>query len=477
MNFIAKAPQVPLTSFKRTKIIATVGPASGSYEQIRALIKAGANGLRLNFSHGTHADHAQYIQSIRRASQELGKPVAIIQDLQGPKVRCGDFPGTMQIRKGDTLQLVYEEDNPSSDQIPTQYDLSQKVKVGEQIFLYDGRISAVVSGITGKTVTIQAENDGSLVKRKGINLPDTDFGGDVITDKDKADLAFGATQDVDYVAQSFVQTADDLRALRKLMARHSMTAKLIVKFETKAAIAHMDEIVQEADVVMVARGDLAGETSAETVPIVQRQLIGLGLRNAKPTIIATQMLLSMTESPEPTRAEVSDVSTAVLLGADCVMLSEETAAGQFPIEAVKTMKRIIISNERSIFPRVIWPDADDHTREDAIARAVTRLSESIQAKAIIAKTKTGSTALHIAVRRLPVPLLAITADDRTAQQLAIVYATKSYVQTADEPAFQELIAWLKRQKLIVPGDALAMVSGSQPGVTGETDTIKIHIVE
>ena len=477
MNFITSTHGIPLTAFKRTKIIATVGPSTNSYKQIAGMIRAGANGLRLNFSHGSHDEHAKWIAWIRQASRELGKPVAIIQDLQGPKVRCGDFEGTIEIHKGDRLNLEYNADYAMSGHVPTQYDLSKKVHPGERVYLYDGRIRTVVASIAGKVVTVEAENDGGLVKRKGINLPDTDFGGDVIPKKDKADLAFGATQDIDYVAQSFVQSAADLRAMRRLMSARGMDAKLIVKFETRAAMNHMEEIVQEADVVMIARGDLGGETSAETVPIVQRQLIGLGLRYAKPTIVATQMLLSMTASPEPTRAEVSDVSTAVLLGADCVMLSEETAAGQFPLEAVKTMKRIILANEHSISPRVIWPEFDDHTQQGSIARAAVRLSESIQAKAFIANTKSGATALHIASRRLPIPVLSVTTELRTAQQLTIVFATKSYVKGGGELDFTPLIEWLKAQQLVKRGDALTMVTGSQPGVAGTTDTIKVHIVE
>ncbi|HXR49660.1 MAG TPA: pyruvate kinase, partial [Verrucomicrobiae bacterium] len=333
---------VPITEYKRTKIIATIGPATAGYESIKRLIMAGANGLRLNFSHGSHAEHAESIVRIRKASLELNKPVAIIQDLQGPKIRLGDFDGEINVKEGEALRLGYEADYTASGVIPIQYDLAAKVKAGERLYLYDGRVRARVTSITGSVIHVTALNSGMLLKRKGINLPDTDLAGDVITEKDKADLAFGATQDIDYVAQSFVQTADDLKALRELMNQHHMTAKLIVKFETRAAVDNIDAIVQEADAIMVARGDLAGETSAETVPIVQHKLIGLGQRYAKPVIIATQTMLSMTDSPAPTRAEVSDVATAILLGADAVMLSEETAMGKYPTETVATMKRIML---------------------------------------------------------------------------------------------------------------------------------------
>ncbi|PID32000.1 pyruvate kinase, partial [Candidatus Saccharibacteria bacterium] len=319
---------VPIDQYKRTKIIASVGPATDSYEQIRALIKAGANGLRLNFSHGTHDERKRQIKWIRDASKELDKPVAIIQDLQGPKIRLGDFEGTITVESGQSFRLQYGADYDKTGIIPIQYDLSKKMKRGERLYLFDGRVQMTITSIKDGVIHAQAENDGYLLKRKGINIPDTDLGGDVITEKDKADLAFGSTQDIDFVAQSFVQTADDLRAMRQLMRSLNMDARLIVKFETRSAVEHMDAIVREADMVMVARGDLAFETRPESVPIVQRQLVGLGRKYARPTIIATQMLASMTESPEPTRAEVSDVATAVIIGADCVMLSDETNVGK-----------------------------------------------------------------------------------------------------------------------------------------------------
>lgn len=476
MQFTEHIPGIPLQSFKRTKIIATIGPASAGYEQIRDLIKAGANGLRLNFSHGTYDEFTQHIKWIREASKELDKPVAIIQDLQGPKIRCGDFEGAIQITAGELISLRYDKGTPDAGQhhVPTQYNLAQKVKPGERLYLYDGRIRTVVERIEGSIVYARAENSGTLIQRKGINLPDTDFGGDVITSKDRRDLAFGATQGIDYVAQSFVQTPDDLHAMRQLMQAHHMTAKLIAKVETKAAIEHMEAIVQAADVIMVARGDLAGETSAETVPLVQRELIGLGMKYARPTIIATQMLLSMTSSPEPTRAEVSDVATAVLLGADCVMLSEETAVGSFPIDTVKVMKRIIRTNERSPFPKIVWPAHENHARPYAIASAANRLAEGIQAKAIVAETKSGATAIHVATCRPSIPLIAVTDSVSTAQQLAIVYSVKSYVRAASDKAALKLGEWLGMHDLLQHSDIFVAVSGKQPGVAGTTDTIKVR---
>jgi pyruvate kinase len=475
-----KVPVVPLERYKRTKIIATVGPATDSYEAILDMIKSGANGLRLNFSHGDHAEHGQRIKWIRKASKEYGKPVAIIQDLQGPKIRLGDFEGIINVQEGQALRLGYKSDYEKTNVIPIQYDLSKKVKRGERLYIYDGKVRTTITSVKDGIVHVRVENDGILIKRKGINLPDTDFGGDVITKKDKEDLAFGSTQDIDYVAQSFVQTADDIRNLRKIIKNLGMTAKIIVKFETRSAVAHMEEIVKETDSIMIARGDLAVETPTESVPIIQRQLIGLGLKYAKPTIVATQMLFSMTEMPEPTRAEVSDVATAVLVGADCVMLSDETANGRYPIKAIEVMKRVILYTEQNAPVKVTFIDDSVHvgsSRQEAISNAVIRLAKTIRANAIVAETKSGATALQIASQRSEIPMIAVTSDTRVAQQLAIVYSCKSYVRPDDKFAATKLTNWLRAHKVLGQGDIIVSCSGQYPGVVGTTDTIKVRVLE
>jgi pyruvate kinase len=477
MKITQTAPTVPIQSFKKTKIIATVGPSTNSYESVLALIKAGANGLRLNFSHGSHEERTQQIKWIRKASKAYGKPVAIIEDLQGPKIRVGDFDGIINIATGQSLMFKYGADYAKTGHIPMQYDLSKKVARGERIYLYDGKIKTIVTSVKDGIVHVRAENNGILIKRKGMNLPDTDFGGDVITKKDKGDLAYGSTQDIDYVAQSFVQSAEDVRNMRKLMKNLGMNAKIIVKFETKAAIANMEEIVKETDVIMVARGDLAVEADAETVPIVQRQLIGLCERYGKPCIVATQMLFSMTEAPEPTRAEVSDVATAVILGTDCVMLSDETASGSYPMEAVQVMKRIILYTESHLPLSVKFPEYEDHSRQSSISRAILRLAQNINAQAIVAETKSGATADQIARLRPEMPLIAVTSDVRTAQQLSIVFGVKSYVRPADRLAATKLTNWLREEKVLNKGDIVVTASGMYPGVVGTTDTIKVRVLE
>ena len=477
MRQTATAPKVPLKQFKRTKIIVTVGPSCDTYEAILALIKAGANGIRLNFSHGTTEERTRQIKWIRQASQEYGKPVAIIQDLQGPKIRLGDFDGIVNVSKGQGLRFQYKADYAASGHLPTQYDLSKKVKRGERIYLYDGKIHTTVTSVREGVVYAEAENDGILIKRKGMNLPDTDFGGDIITAKDRADLVYGSSQDIDYVALSFVQTAGDITNLRNLLKDMNSSAKIIAKIETSAAVANIEDIVLESDAVMIARGDLAVETPAESVPIVQRQIIGLGLRYATPTIVATQMLASMNESPEPTRAEVSDIATAVVVGADCVMLSDETASGKYPLEAVETMKRVILYTESHLPLKVSFPDNEDHSRQAAISAAVLNLAENIDAAAVVAETKSGATALQIASHRSTIPLIAVTSDKRTAQQLSVVYGTKSYVRPADALAAAKLTDWLLKAKVLRKGDIVVTASGRYPGVVGTTDTIKVRMLE
>ena len=468
---------MPLKRFKRTKIVATVGPATDSYEAILQLIAAGANVIRLNFSHGTHEERLLHIPWIRKASAEEGKPVAIIQDLQGPKIRLGDFDGVVTVQAGQALTLAYKADYLATGHLPTQYDLSTKVKTGQRIYMFDGKVRTVVTKVEHGVVHVRSDNEGILIKRKGINLPDTDFGGDILTEKDMKDLKFGFTQDLDYVALSFVQTAEDVHNLRRILKENHSTARIIVKLETRAAVENLEEIIKATDAVMVARGDLAVETPAESVPVVQRQIVGLGQKYGKPTIVATQMLLSMMDMPEPTRAEVSDVATAVFMGADAVMLSDETAMGKYPIDAVKTMKRVVLYAEQHPPLKTIYPYEREHTMQNAISSSVLNLADNIDAKAIVAETKSGETAYQIAARRPDVALIAVTDTARTAQQLALCYNVKSYVRPVGRDAASRLTDWLQQKKVLHSGDVVVLVSGRAPGVVGTTDTIKVRVLE
>ncbi len=477
MDVTSRAPDVPISDFKRTKIIVTIGPPTNSYQSILAMMKAGANGFRLNFSHGDNEERVEQIKWIRKASREYGKPVAIIQDLQGPKIRLGDFPGIINVRIGQSLAFKFGAEYEASGHIPTQYDLAKKVKRGERLFLFDGRIRSTITSVKDGVVYARAENDGVLVKRKGINLPDTDFGGDIITTKDRADLTFGSTQDIDYVAVSFIQHPRDIIKVRTILKNLKSSSKIIAKIETKSATDNIEEIMQEADMVMVARGDLAVETMPESVPIMQRKIIGLGLKYSTPTIVATQMLASMTEMPEPTRAEVSDIATAVILGADCVMLSDETASGKFPIQAVEIMKKVILYVQHHNPLTVTFDNPQDKlNRQQAICQAVIGLSASIEAKAIVVETTSGETAIQVVSHRPNIPIIVVTSSVRTVQQLALVYGVKSYNRPIDALAATKLTNWLQTNKVLKKGDTIVTVSGKYPGVVGMTDTIKVRVL-
>lgn len=470
-----------LKNSKRSKIYASIGPATNSYEMVLEMVKQGVNAFNMNFSHGDYEERKQQTKWIRKASGVCGKPVAIIQDLQGPKIRLGDFEGFLGVEEGQQIRLAFNASYEESGVIPIQYDLSKKVKRGDTMYLYDGKVRATVTNVIDKVIHARVENNGILLKRKGINLPDTDFGGDVITEKDRADVIFGATQDFDYVAMSFIQTAEDAKAMRKLMKMHGYEAKLIAKIETNAAISNIDSIIDEVDAVMIARGDLAYEVTPEAVPVLQRKIIGLCRQKGKLSIVATQMLASMTENPEPTRAEVSDVATSVILQADALALRDETANGKFPIESVKMMKRVILYTESHAPVKTIFvedaPVHAENTMQGAIASAIITLSDELNATAIVVETKSGRTALEIARRRPARPIIAVTSSERVAQQLAVAYGVKTYTRKDEKEQTLKLTKWLRDNKVLKSGDVIISVSGKYPGVVGTTDTVKVRIVE
>lgn len=475
-----ESPTTQLPPLKRTKIIATVGPATHSYEKVKALIKAGANGLRLNFSHGDHAEHGERVEWIRQASKELGKPVAIIQDLQGPKIRLGTLVDNhYDVKTGDELKLTYGIEHDGSNNLPIQYDLSAKVKPGERVYLFDGKVKAEALLVEDKTITIRIENDGFLMSRKGLNLPDTDFDGDVLTEKDYADIDYGVTQDIDFVALSFVQSSVDIEVLRGYLATKNSNMHIIAKIETKAAIAEpmLEQIVEVSDAVMVARGDLAVEVGPEIVPVVQRKIMGFCERHAKIAIVATQMMSSMVDNPEPTRAEVSDIATAVIFGADCVMLSDETANGSYPIEAVESMKRVIMYTQENVPLHPLHEPSITSREAKAICKASVLLADELSADAIVAETKSGATAQNIAAHRPSRPIFSVTSDPRVAQQLALLYATKSYLRPDGEKAGLDLIQDMVEDNFVRSPAKVVIVSGRQPGLIGGTDTIRVRVVE
>ncbi len=474
---VGKNPRLSLKTFKRTRIVATIGPSTNSYEDVLAMIEAGANGIRLNFSHGTHEERDKQIAWVRKAENALKRPIAIMQDLQGPKIRLGDFEGIINVSKGQALVFGYKADYENTGVIPTQYDLSKKVKRGEALYIYDGKLKTIVSSVTDGKVHVRAENAGILIKRKGINVPDTDFDGDIITKKDKNDIAYGSTAGIDYVALSFVQSADDIKKLKRMLKNLGSEAKVIAKIETKLAVQNLEKIAVVADAIMVARGDLAIETSPESVPIIQRQIIELGMKYAKPSMVATQMLASMSEEPEPTRAEVSDVATAVLLGADAIMLSDETASGKYPIEAVKVMNRVVDYTQSHALHRPTLIDMEpEKSKSRAIASSVIDLAEKMKATTIVAETKSGATALHISACRPDVPIIAVTSNEQVARQMSLVYGVRAYVRPDDKFMATKLTNWMQKNKVLATGDVIITASGKYPGVIGTTDTIKVRVL-
>lgn len=477
----ATAPPIKLGQTKRVKILATVGPATNSKEKIKQILEAGTDGFRLNFSHGTHSEKLEAIRLIREASAKRGKPVAIIQDLHGPKIALSHFTGQgVFIEEGSIWNLQFRGQlDVKSKILPIEFDLSKIVEIGQPVYIADGRFRGDITEVMPKeaSISIRIINGGIVMPGKGLNLPDTDFSGHVISQKDIKDVKFGADKGFDYVALSFVQTAEDVRYFKNLLKELGSPAKVISKIETKKAVDNLEKIILESDGVMVARGDLATEVGPESVPILQRRIIGLCIQNHKFSIVATQMLASMTASPEPTRAEVSDVATAVIVGTDCVMLSEETAIGSYPVEAVATMKRIILYTQANNNVRAVFTNKPhQETISEAIASTVIGLANVVGAVAIVVETSTGASAEHIASHRPDRTIIAVTDNNQTAQQLAIVYGVKSFVRPVEKLAATKLTNWLGRGGVLNSGDVVVTASGHYPGKVGGTDTIKVRVI-
>ncbi|MBO7657363.1 pyruvate kinase [Candidatus Saccharibacteria bacterium] len=471
--------------FKRTKILATIGPSVFGQEKIDEIIMAGVNGCRLNCSHGTNEEREEQIKWIRNAAEKKGRSVAILQDLQGPKIRLGAIVDNhLDLHAGDEVVLEAKEgfEHDGGLTLPVQYNLAEKVKVKEPLFMFDGKIKTEVVEIVSETaIKVKVLNDGFVMSKKGLNLPETDFGGDIITAKDMEDLEYGAHQDYDYVALSFVQSAHDIEKLKEILLSLGSTAKVIAKIETKKAIAsdeNLEEIVKAADGIMVARGDMAVEAGNEVVPIIQRKLIALCRAHSKLCIVATQMMGSMVENPEPTRAEVSDVATAVIQGADAVMLSDETANGAYPVEAVAEMKRVILytQNHSRVARMTVEPEGEK-TLYDGISDAVARLAERIEADVIVCQTASGTTATTMAAQRPNVPIISVTPNPRVANQLALIYANSAFVRKYGENFGKELTLELKESEYLQTKegkkDLLAVIVSGDKNKYG-TDTIKIR---
>lgn len=467
-------------SFKRTKIVATIGPASSSPQVLEELMLAGVNMFRLNFAHGTHDQHGEVLKAARGLSDKHKKPVALLADIQGPKIRVGKLPADGLPFVRDTLvRFEYGADFDATGVIPVQHDVSKYLKKGERVYLRDGQVQLEVIKLEKTLITAKVVAPGLCYSNQGMNLPDTDLGGDILTKKDISDIEYAASIGVDYIGYSFVQTPTDIINLRKRLQKLGSDAKIIAKIETAAAVENLEEIVAATDVIMVARGDLAIETKPESVPATQRRLIELGKMHRKPVIVATQMLESMINSTQPSRAEVSDVATAVLEGTDAVMLSGETAMGLFPVETVKMMKRIILyteKEEREVIARRKVQYAGQE-RINAVSAAAVVLAHQLPAKVIIAETSSGQTARNIASMRPNVPIIMVTDHERVYYQMAIVWGGKSYLAKNMKGATEDVLHQLKSAGNIAHGDNVVVASGNQPGLIGGTDKVVIKVTE
>jgi len=469
--------------FRRTKIVATLGPASSAPERIRELMEAGVDVFRVNFSHGTADVHRTNVQRVREAAEELGRTVGVLQDLQGPKIRVGKFgDGQVALVPGEPFALTCADDAPGdAARVGVTYKgLCRDVKPGDALLLDDGRLALRVTTIERATVHTEVTLGGVLSDSKGINLPDADLSIPALTDKDVEDLKLGAEIGVDWVAMSFVRSRDDLLLARHYLAREGSSAKLMAKIEKPGAVERFPEILREVDGIMVARGDLGVEMPPERVPQIQKRLIRACLEAGKPVVTATQMLESMIHSPTPTRAEASDVANAIYDGTDAVMLSAETAIGDYPIEAVRMMDRIartVEADERYIIDMHEHVPVPDDTTADAVSMGVSNMAHTLRAQLIVSFTSSGSTAVRVARNRPAAPILAITPSAVALRQLSLVWGVLPYLSDdiADTDEMVQVATDAIRDRgLLEPGGRFVITAGVPFGMRGTTNMIRVE---
>ena len=467
---------------RRTKIVATIGPATQSEEVITDLIKAGVTTFRLNFSHGDHKDHQERIKTIRKVSKKLDLDIGILQDLQGPKIRLGRFKdGPVKVKKGDKFTLTSNEVECTKSIANVTYNkLAQEVTSGKRILIDDGKIEMIVEKVSKEDNLLECmvTVGGVLSNNKGVNFPDVQLSVRALTDKDIEDLEFGLTAGVDWIALSFVRNPSDINEIKNLINKNGHSIPVVAKIEKFEAIDQIDSILPLCDGVMVARGDLGVEMPAEEVPLLQKELIRKANTLGIPIITATQMLDSMASNPRPTRAEVSDVANAILDGTDAVMLSNETAVGDYPVEAVETMATIARRIERDYPLKAIESNLPS-TIPNAISAAVSNIARQLDAGAIIPLTKSGSTARNVSKFRPPTPILATTTERNVARRLQLVWGvTPLLVKNDDRTAKTFSIAMQIAQEIgiLKQGDLVVQTAGTLTGISGSTDLIKVGLV-
>jgi len=466
---------------RKVRILATLGPSSSGEDMIRRLFLAGADAFRINMSHGTHEGHAANIEAIRALEKEFGRPTTILADLQGPKLRIGTFAdGPVELREGDIFRLDRDQSPGDARRVCLPHpEIFAALNEGSRLLLDDGKLVLRVQAVDDNVIETRVEIGGRLSERKGVNVPDVVLPMAAMTDKDRRDLAFAIEAGADWIALSFVQRPDDLAEARRLMGGHG---GLLAKIEKPAAVTRLDEILDMADAVMVARGDLGVELPPQAVPPLQKQIVETARRLGKPVVVATQMLESMIKSPTPTRAEVSDVATAVYDGADAVMLSAETAAGDWPEQAVAMMDSIAHSVEhdpgyldRLHFTKTV----PDPTTSDALAEASQSITNTVSAKAIVCFTSSGSTVRRIARERPSAPILALTPRVSTARRMGLFWGVQA-VRTKDIGSFEEMIGKARRMALrhgmATGGDKIIILAGVPFGTPGSTNVLHVATI-
>ena len=463
----------------RAKIVCTLGPATTSPERIRALVDAGMDVARLNFSHGTHADHEQVYTRVRQAAQAAGRAIGVLADLQGPKIRLGNFEnGPVIWRTGDTVVITSEDMLGTKDRVSCTYrKLPVEVATGDRLLIDDGKVAVEVKSVTNATdIHCLVVEGGEVSNHKGVSLPNVAVSVPALSEKDVDDLKFALHLGVDLVALSFVRSPNDIKLVHDVMDEVGIRRPVIAKIEKPEAVAALDQIVDAFDAIMVARGDLGVEMPLDEVPLVQKRAVQLGRELAKPVIVATQMLDSMIENSRPTRAEASDVANAVLDGADALMLSGETSVGRYPVLTVSTMARIISATETGSFavPKL---QHDPHTRGGALTVGAASIAKAIGARALVAFSSTGDTVRRLARLHCNLPLIAFTPEKATLNQLALTWGVEAYlvpfVRHTDE-MFEQVERSLLETGIGALGDYVVVVAGSPPGLPGTTNTLRVH---
>ena len=466
---------------RRAKIVATLGPASSSYDQLRAIIEAGVDVARMNLSHGSYDVHEQIYRDVRKAASDLDKPVGVFVDLQGPKIRLTKFKdGPVKLEKGATFKITTDEIEGNVNICGTTFKgLPGDVKVGDFLLIDDGKVKLRAVEVSDTTVTTEVEIPGQISNNKGINLPGVAVNVPALSEKDEADLRWALKLGVDMVALSFVRNASDIDRVHEIMREEGRKVPVIAKIEKPQAVENLEEIIDAFDAIMVARGDLGVELPLEQVPLVQKRAVELARRWAKPVIVATQMLESMISSSIPTRAETSDVANAVLDGADALMLSGETSVGSFPVETVSTMAKIIQSTEENGLSRIPDLGTRPHTQGGAVSFAAMEIAELLGSKFVCVFTEGGDSLRRISRLRSAVPVLSFTPNVQTARELSLVWGSKTYIVpkvTHTDAMFEQVDISVLEQGMCKVGDEVVVVAGTPPGVSGSTNTLRVHKV-